>query len=455
MAMQSYEFKMLTFRYDNLKVISTNSPSIYSGDFLDEHDIQAPRGNAGEGLNKHAITVQISDNPYFADIVVNDDDDFFEDTQYGTAGPRDVTINGDRTTEWVPREYNGTPVNVDNWLNYSDTWGTGPFNGRFNSQWQGNSLRPIVQGEPQVLGSAFVGKDGNPWIPSNGVSATAGTIVSNLGGGILYDSNGNPIGNYRILAQTDQPASAYGIITDTPLLPGAIYTFGPLSYADDKMAYEAIQTEVPCLTSGTLIDTKDGQKLVEHLRPGDYILTASGECKPLLLVCSSRISAAQIQKNPKLSPVIISAGALGNGLPKKDLRVSRQHRILITDCDVQGDGINESLVAAIRLVDIPGVRLDEECQGVTYYHLVFEKHEVIYAEGYPVESLYFGKEAMKSIPPQAKEELAAIFPELLNDMEGLDELNARRAEFIIPENSVQKAIARNLAQKLSETISVN
>jgi hypothetical protein len=76
-------------------------------------------------------------------------------------------------------------------------------------------------------------------------------------------------------------------------------------------------------------------------------------------------------------------------------------------------GTQDCLIAAIKLTDLPGIAIDTDCGDVTYIHLLFDKHEVITANGAPFERLHIGPEAIKSTPAAARSELFAIFPEFM------------------------------------------
>ncbi|WP_236635847.1 Hint domain-containing protein [Paracoccus aminophilus] len=169
-----------------------------------------------------------------------------------------------------------------------------------------------------------------------------------------------------------------------------------------------------CFCRGTLIRTARGEIAVENLRPGDMILTADRGYQPLRWIGSKALSAELLSVFPTLRPVRIAAGALGQNLPARDLYVSRQHRVLISS-KIAGRlfGETEILVAAKSLTELDGIDLIEPTDGVEYFHLLFDQHEVIFSEGARTESLYTGDEALKAVDPAARAEIIALFPELI------------------------------------------
>ena len=170
---------------------------------------------------------------------------------------------------------------------------------------------------------------------------------------------------------------------------------------------------IPCLTAGTLVETDQGPVLVEDLGRGQKILTRDGSARPLLRIIRRDIKPIDLRRNPKFFPVRICAGALGQGLPSRDLLVSRQHRMLVSSVIVRRMfGCPEALIAAIRMTSLPGVFVDDTVTQVSYFHLIFASHEVIFANGAPTESLLFGSESLKALPKDAVDELTELFPEL-------------------------------------------
>lgn len=168
-----------------------------------------------------------------------------------------------------------------------------------------------------------------------------------------------------------------------------------------------------CFCKGTLIETAAGLKPVERLRVGEKVRRVDGSFARLRRVFHTGLSADDLRGNDKVRPVRIVAGALGNGLPRRDLCVSRQHRMLVTSKIAERMfGHRDVLVPAIKLTALPGIFVDEPIRAVDYYHLLFDAHEVIFAEGAPTESLFTGPEALKAVGSDARREILQLFPHL-------------------------------------------
>lgn len=205
---------------------------------------------------------------------------------------------------------------------------------------------------------------------------------------------------------------------------------------------------IPCLTRGTRIVTPGGERPIEDLLVGDYVLAASGVAREIRWIGRRTLNAIDLARVANLRPVRISKGALGNGLPSRDLLVSRQHRMLVRSKIAERMfGTPEVLVAAIKLTQLPGIFVDPEVEAVEYIHLLFDAHEVILAENTPTESLFTGPEALRSLSTEARAEIRLLFPEL--DVGDQNPLPARA----IPSGQRQKALiarhARNAKPLLS------
>lgn len=170
---------------------------------------------------------------------------------------------------------------------------------------------------------------------------------------------------------------------------------------------------VPCFTAGTLIKTSKGERRVEELACGDHVLTIDNGYQPIRWIGGRPVTAAERAANPKLHPIRIRAGALGLQLPETDLIVSRQHRILIrSEIANRIFGCQEILVPAVKMLALDGIEVADDIENVSYWHILFERHEVVWSNGAPTESLFTGPEALKSVGPDAREEILTLFPEL-------------------------------------------
>ncbi|MEO0487066.1 MAG: Hint domain-containing protein [Pseudomonadota bacterium] len=198
---------------------------------------------------------------------------------------------------------------------------------------------------------------------------------------------------------------------------------------------------VTCFARGTQIAVPGGTRAVETIRDGDTVITQDGREERVLLACARHIGPAELRANPKLLPVRIMAGALGRGLPQRDLYVSRQHRLCVASpiCE-RMFGAAEVLVSAIRLTELPGIMVDDTVTSVEYFHLLLADHEVIVAEGAPAESLYLGESALEAMSLAAQRELRAIFPDLARHH------HRRRSEHLIPRGAQQKQLVMRHAK---------
>lgn len=170
---------------------------------------------------------------------------------------------------------------------------------------------------------------------------------------------------------------------------------------------------VPCFANGTLIKTDKGQIAVEEIRVGDNVWTLDNGFLPVLWAGYRHMTEEDWITQPKLRPVRIRAGALGDEYPKQDLTVSPQHRIFV-DSQIAARifGSAQVLIAAVKLLDLPGIDRIDQPGPLSYHHLLFDSHELVQSNGALSESLYTGAQAMLSLSPEARTEIESLFPEL-------------------------------------------
>lgn len=175
-------------------------------------------------------------------------------------------------------------------------------------------------------------------------------------------------------------------------------------------------TGVICFTPGTHIRLEDGEKRVEHLVEGDGIQTRDNGVQKVLWIGVRHISGARLYAMPELRPVRIRTNALGSERPDQDLIVSPQHRMLIKGAGAR-DLFNEDevLVAAEDLIDDRKVVRDHSLREVTYYHMLLENHELVWANGIETESFHPANTAMDSVEASQRARLIEMFPELEYD----------------------------------------
>lgn len=155
----------------------------------------------------------------------------------------------------------------------------------------------------------------------------------------------------------------YTLLANTETIPP-----GPLAISEE--------TYVVCFLAGTMIATPSGDQAVETLQPGDLVLTHDGRAAPVKWLFVQTVST--VFADPmRVAPVRVRAGALGENLPVRDLRVSADHALLI-------DGV---LVHAGALVDGGAIARETDLpERFCYYHLELADHSLILAEGVPAET---------------------------------------------------------------------
>lgn len=163
-------------------------------------------------------------------------------------------------------------------------------------------------------------------------------------------------------------------------------------------------SSIPCFVSGTRILTPDGEVPVETLSPGDLVITRDDGPQPLSWVGGRTVRAAG-----DFAPILIREGTFG---AHRNLLVSPQHRVLIRDVLAELlFGEAEVLVAAKDLVNDHSI-LQKSGGFVTYVHLMFSRHQVVFSEGLETESFLPGPQTQSLFDQAVVDEICALFPEL-------------------------------------------
>ena len=192
-----------------------------------------------------------------------------------------------------------------------------------------------------------------------------------------FQLNGAATGATALVVNTALGATSVPVMFGSPFV-GNVVSFtisgsGGLANILDSITSNAIQ----CFCAGTRIATAGGPVAVENLTPGTGIMLADGTTAPLRWL--GRQSVAPRYLHPaRINPVCITAGALGQGLPERDLYVSGDHGVVL-------DGL---LINAMALVNGRTIYQVEKMplDGFTYYHVELDTHAVLLAEGCASES---------------------------------------------------------------------
>jgi len=165
-----------------------------------------------------------------------------------------------------------------------------------------------------------------------------------------------------------------------------------------------IENVIPCFVSGTRIKTTAGEVAVDNLEVGQLVQTMDHGLQPIRWIGSAKRAAVG-----DLAPIRIRKGALGND---RDLWVSPQHRMLMSGPQTEMMfGESEVLATAKSLLNDHTITRVEGGE-VEYFHILFDSHEIVYAEGAPSESFHPGEQGWKALDQATRDEILELFPEL-------------------------------------------
>jgi hypothetical protein len=221
----------------------------------------------------------------------------------------------------------------------------------------------------------------------NGQAVSAGDIVT-LNSGQQIQLNGD--GTVDVIADSDEEdfTFTYEVTSST---------------GQSDIGFVNVD-QVPCFVAGTLIKTPQGDVPVEDLQAGDLVITQDHGAQPLRWAGRREVPASG-----QFAPVRIAANTFGR---HRALLLSPLHRVLIRDSLSEIlFGEAEVLVAARDLVNDQSVRRVEG-GTVSYVHILFDQHQVVYAEGLETESFLPGPQITQSFEAEIVAEICALFPEI-------------------------------------------
>ena len=148
-------------------------------------------------------------------------------------------------------------------------------------------------------------------------------------------------------------------------------------------------------TRGTHITMASGeQRKIEEFKVGDKVLTRDDGPQEVRWIGQTTLRAVG-----EFAPVVIRKGALHN---ENDLIVSPDHRIFVYQRqDKLGAGRSEVLVKVRHLIN--GDTVYQQDGGfVDYFQLLFDEHQIIYAEGIASESLLIDPRTRAALPDELR-----------------------------------------------------
>ncbi|MFQ6546530.1 Hint domain-containing protein [Aestuariibius sp. 2305UL40-4] len=295
----------------------------------------------------------------------------------GLNGATDVILNGAATT------VSGSPdiasVSDDD-ANFDDLVGD-------LGQIQDPGLNQSLE-QDLVIDGVTIGTAGDPIY-----NEAASTVTNNTTGetGTLY---------YVTLNDGAGNQTWVGFASTILLNPGDDITIS----TGDPVASVPYTDLVLCFGQGTLIEAANGPMPVENLQVGGVVKTLDHGLQKI-----QWIGHRTVQATGNLAPIVFLPGAIGND---RELILSPQHRVLVSGWRAElFFGEPEVLVPAKHLAGSDQI-YRREGGTVEYFHILFDRHEIVFSNGALSESFHPGETGLSAVEEAQREELFSIFPEL-------------------------------------------
>ena len=153
----------------------------------------------------------------------------------------------------------------------------------------------------------------------------------------------------------------------------------PITAFSSSAQAHTVEPDCSCFLRGTRILTSKGEARIEDLRIGDLVVTSRGETMPIKWIGRSFFKKGSARPWPEsVQPIRVSRSAIDDQTPHADLYLSPGHALYM-------DGV---LIPVKYLVNDRSITpaMPEGMDAVEYFHIELETHEVIFAEGTPVET---------------------------------------------------------------------
>nr|ABY79039.1 hypothetical protein [endosymbiont of Ridgeia piscesae] len=166
------------------------------------------------------------------------------------------------------------------------------------------------------------------------------------------------------------------------------------------------------MARGSLIATIDGPVAIEDLLPGTLVHTRNNGPQPVLWIGSMSIAPnAENQTDGMGKLSRITADSFGLGRPMPDLLLGPRARLFRQDASlITAMGTTAALAPITAFVDGDTVLEITPPEPVRVYHLAFERHQIISANGLEIESYHPGSRKDLHLTGQMRALFLAMFP---------------------------------------------
>ncbi|MEE9454964.1 MAG: Hint domain-containing protein [Paracoccaceae bacterium] len=209
------------------------------------------------------------------------------------------------------------------------------------------------------------------------------------------------------------------VLTGDTVIPGETPAYHSMSYnvvnASGTVVGIALFRgnifHIPCFTSGAGVLCAGSKiRLIEDLRAGDKVMTRDRGLRPIKWIGSTILDRYALDNKPEYHPISFKKNALGNN---KAMLLSPQHRVLLTDWRAELlFGEPEVLVPAKALLNDNTITIKRNINKVEYFHILFEKHEILFVDNIWSESFFPGAYMLNGLGKATYAEITALFPAL-------------------------------------------
>jgi hypothetical protein len=160
---------------------------------------------------------------------------------------------------------------------------------------------------------------------------------------------------------------------------------------------------------GTKVATPDGERAIEMLRAGDFVLTQDSGPQPLRWIGMRHYSGAELYLRPHMRPLRISHAVSGG-----DLVISPLQKLVLNSPHAARLFWDQEVLVTARDIETPhplGV-VDLNMREVTYFQLAFETHQIWFANGIAVDSFHPVYADWQQLGREHQEAFETCFPEV-------------------------------------------